>query len=350
MLDDAQLPGEYKMKAFVTGSTGLLGNNLIHLLSQNNHVKALVRSKEKAESVFSDCSNITFIEGDMLEIDQFAHELEGCDTLFHTAAYFREYYQPGNHWQNLETINIKGTVTLLERAEKYGIKKVIYVSSAGVIGMGPNGLPGDESTPPSKFAYKNLYFKSKLLAEEAVQLFLQQHSLPVVLILPGGIFGIRDFTPTSSGQLVLNFLRQKLPGIIDGGGCFVDVRDVAQAMLNAVKSGRSGERYLVAGHYSSIENVLQILEQLTGIPAPKRRISYTVGLALAQLSEMQGQLTGKPVLLSRARVQSLHQKFHWSSKKALRELAIAFRPLEETLRDEVDWYQQHQTHNHLICL
>lgn len=338
------------MKAFVTGSTGLLGNNLTYLLSQKNQVKALVRSKEKAKNVFGDTSNITFIEGDMLDIDGFAHELQGCDILFHAAAYFREYYQPGNHWKNLEKVNIKGTISLLERAEKYNIQKVVYVSSAGVIGMGPNGLPGDELTPPSKFAHTNLYFKSKLLAEEAIQLFLQKSSLPVVLILPGGIFGVRDFTPTSSGQLVLNFLSQKLPGIVDGGGCFVDVRDVAQAMINAVEKGRSGERYIVAGHYSSIEHVLQTLEKLTGIPAPKRHIPYTASLALAQLSELQWKLTGKPVLLSRARVQTLQQKFHWSSEKALRELAITFRPLEKTLRDEIDWYQQDQTHSNLICL
>lgn len=337
------------MKAFVTGSTGLLGNNLTYLLSQKNQVKALVRSKEKAKKVFKDVPNITFIEGDMLDVDGFAHELQGCDTLFHTAAYFREYYQPGNHWKNLEKINIKGTISLLERAERYNIKKVVYVSSAGVIGMKANGLPGDELTPPSKFAYTNLYFKSKLLAEEAIQLFLRKSSLPVTLILPGGIFGVRDFTPTSSGQLILNFLNQKLPGIIDGGGCFVDVRDVAQAMVNSVIKGRSGERYVVAGHYSSIGDVLQILEKLTRVPAPKHHIPYTASLVLAQLSELQCKLTGEPVLLSRARVQSLQQKFHWSSEKALRELAITFRPLEETLIDEINWYQQHQTNNNFIC-
>lgn len=215
-------------------------------------------------------------------------------------------------------------------------QKVIYVSSAGVI-----GTPGNESTPPSQFAHTNLYFKSKILAEEAIQDFLQNHSLPVILILPGGIFGIRDFAPTSSGELILKFLNQKLPGIIDGGGCFVDVRDVAQAMLNAIEKGRSGERYIVAGHYSSIADLLNVLEKITGISAPQRRIPYAIGMVIAQLSEIQSKVTGRTVLLSRARVQSLHQKFQWSSEKALKELGITFRPLEETLSDEVDWYRKH---------
>lgn len=325
------------MKAFVTGSTGLLGNNLIGLLNQKGYqIKALVRSKEKAKKIFDCKTNVTFVEGDMLDVNGFADELEGCDILFHAAAYFREYYQPGNHWQSLENINIKGTMNLLSRAEQYGIKKVIYVSSAGVI-----GTPGNESTPPSKFAHTNLYFKSKILAEESIQGFLQKHSLPVILILPGGIFGIRDFAPTNSGKLVLDFLNQKLPGIIDGGGCFVDARDVAQAMLNAVEKGRSKERYIVAGHYFSIADLLKILEKLTGIHAPRLRIPYVASMAIAQLFEIQTRVTGKPALLSRARVQSLHHKFQWSSEKALKELDITFRPLEETLRDEVDWYRQH---------
>jgi dihydroflavonol-4-reductase len=125
------------MDAFVTGSTGLLGNNLVRLLVQQGHkVKALVRSREKAAKLFAGL-DLAFIQGDMKDIEAFAPELEGSDVLFHTAAYFRDYYQPGDHWQELELINVTGTVQLLEQAEKAGVKKTIYVSSAGVIGSSP---------------------------------------------------------------------------------------------------------------------------------------------------------------------------------------------------------------------
>ncbi len=174
------------MKAFVTGSTGLLGNNLVRLLIEQGHsVKALVRSQEKASKLFSNLDDVTLVKGDMLDIDSFAKELAGCDVLFHTAAYFREYYQPGNHWQMLEDINVKSTMKLLTEAEKQGIKKLIYVSSAGPVGMKAANVPGDESTPRDPQAIKNLYFKSKVLAEDAIFEFLKQHSLPVILILPG---------------------------------------------------------------------------------------------------------------------------------------------------------------------
>ena len=137
------------MKAFVTGSTGLLGNNLIRVLLENGHeVKALVRSKEKAIKQFSDLP-IEYVVGDMEKVDDFADELKGCDVLFHTAAYFREYYEKSKeHWQILENINIKGSIKILENAEKAGVQTAIYVSSSGTIGMKPDGSSGDENTPP----------------------------------------------------------------------------------------------------------------------------------------------------------------------------------------------------------
>ncbi|MBC8171474.1 MAG: NAD-dependent epimerase/dehydratase family protein, partial [Anaerolineae bacterium] len=169
------------MKAFVTGSTGLLGSNLVNLLlAQGHEVKALVRSEAKARKFLTD-PRIEIIQGDMEKVDGFAAELQGCDVLFHTAAYFREYYGPGDHWATLEKINVHGTIRLLELAEKAVVKKVIYVSSSGVIGRKPDGSPADETTAPDQLAEReNLYFKSKVAAEQAVANFLKTHHLPVV--------------------------------------------------------------------------------------------------------------------------------------------------------------------------
>ena len=90
--------------AFVTGATGLLGNNVVHaLLKRNIKVKALVRSVEKARKQFGDLP-VELVEGDMLDVGAFSHALEGCDALFHTAAYFRDSYKGGKHWQKGESV------------------------------------------------------------------------------------------------------------------------------------------------------------------------------------------------------------------------------------------------------
>ena len=68
-----------------------------------------------------------------------AGHLRGQEVLFHVAAYFRDYYGNGDHWPMLEKINVTGTLQLLDQAEAAGIRKVIYVSSSGVIGTDSGG-------------------------------------------------------------------------------------------------------------------------------------------------------------------------------------------------------------------
>ncbi|MGH2768162.1 MAG: NAD(P)H-binding protein, partial [Actinomycetota bacterium] len=97
------------MKVFVTGATGLLGNNLVRFLDTKGwQVVALVRSEEKGRWLLGD-TRATLVKGDMRNVTSFAHALEGCEALFHAAAYHREYYyRPRTRWEDLDEINIKG--------------------------------------------------------------------------------------------------------------------------------------------------------------------------------------------------------------------------------------------------
>lgn len=160
---------------------------------------------------------VQFIEGELQDVGAFAEELSGCDALFHTATCFQEYYRLGDHWPKLKCINVQVTVELLEAAEKAGIGKAIYVSTSGCIGRKPDGSPGDETTPPGPITFNNLYFKRKLMSEQAIHAFLQRSRLPVVLICPRPIFGPADAAPTESGRFVQDFLNGKLPARLSGG-------------------------------------------------------------------------------------------------------------------------------------
>lgn len=329
------------MRAFVTGATGLLGSNLVQaLLNVGYEVRGLVRSKQKALQVFPD-ENIDFVTGDMSSVESFSSSLGGCDVLFHTAAYFREYYQPGDHKATLEKINVQGTVDLLIAAEKRGVKKAVHISSAGVIGRKPDGSPGDENTLPDDHATSNLYFQSKIDSELAIKRFLKERSLPVTMILPSWMWGPGDWAPTSAGKLVLDFIQRKLPGVVDGGSSIVDVRDVAAATVNAADRGKSGERYILGGNYFDFAAILSTLERVTGIPAPTRKIPYALSLAVGAASQTWARLTGGKALVTLAGVRTIHGKNAVDSTKAVRELSAGFRPFEDTVRDEVDWFRAH---------
>ncbi|MBE9113004.1 SDR family oxidoreductase [Nodosilinea sp. LEGE 07298] len=329
------------MQAFVTGSTGLLGSNLVReLVDQGYQVKALVRSIDKAKYLLGDLPQVQFIQGNLQNIPAFAAELHGCEVLFHAAAYFRESYGTGNHWPMLRQLNIDATIELLEMAEAAQVQKAIYVSSSGCIGRNPDGSPGNESTPPGPITYDNLYFKSKLMAEAAVANFIKGHTMPVVLICPGAMLGPQDAAPTELGQFVLNFLNRKIPARLPGGMPCVDVRDVATAMVQAVEQGQSGQRYLIGGEYYSIADLMTHLEAVSGVPAPRLKMPGLMMRILAVVSTLVGRFRSQKPEIPVEGVKIMLATMAYDSTKAQRELGVQFRPLKTTLADMVTWYRQ----------
>jgi dihydroflavonol-4-reductase len=324
--------------AFVTGATGLLGSNLCReLISQGWQVKGLVRSIDKAKRFLGN-SEIEFIQGDIGDVPAFTQALKGVDVVFHTAAFFREYYQPGNHWEKMKRINVDATMELLQAAEAQGVARTVFTSSSGVIQTYPDKA-ATEAAPYSTFAQKNLYFKTKVLAEQEIYRFLETSKMDVVMILPGWMMGPGDAAPTSAGQLVLDLLARKLPGVINGGASLTDVRDVAAAMVKAAERGGRGERYIVAGPLTKMKDIAVELEAISGVKAPKIEIPDGIAIAIAWCLETLTGLTGGVNPMPLAGIQTLFEKANLSSTKAERELGATFRPLSYTLKDTVLWYQ-----------
>ena len=331
------------MKAFVTGATGLLGNNLVRALRAEGHaVRALVRSKAKADRLLGD-AGVELVLGDMEDVPGFAGALAGCDVVFHTAAYFREYYGAGDHWPRLDAINVRGTLALAEAAHTRGVKRLIHTGSSSTIGFRVDGSAGDEDTPPAPIASENLYVKSKILAGQSLRELAERLGLDVVQVQPGWMFGPWDAAPTASGRFVLDFLAGQLPAIPPGGMNAVDARDVAAGMICAAERGKPGSSYILGGPFTTLSGVADTLAQVTGLPAPRWRIPYRVAWAYATLAEAWARFQGRETLITVAAVRAMHAELRVSSNKALRELGWRYRPLSETLRDEVLWYRSQGT-------
>jgi len=327
--------------AFVTGATGLLGNNIVRaLLKRNIKVKALVRSAEKAKKQFASLP-VEWVEGDMLNVDAFSHALLGCDALFHTAAYFRDSYKGGKHWQKLYDTNVTGTERLLQAAYAAGIRRAVHTSSIAVL-KGNKDQVIDETMSRSEQEADD-YYLSKILSEQKVQQFLSQHpDMFIAMVLPGWMFGPGDIGPTSSGQFLLDFVGQKLPGVLPGSFSVVDARDVAEHQIAAITRGRSGERYLAAGNHMDMKSIFQALSSVSGVKAPERKVPLFMLRIIALIYEGYYRITKKPVLISTSTVKLMAQeqdRTHFSHNKSSRELECQFRPVAETLTDTLDWYR-----------
>ncbi|HEY2775143.1 MAG TPA: NAD-dependent epimerase/dehydratase family protein [Candidatus Binatia bacterium] len=342
------------MKAFVTGATGLLGNNLVRALEAGGHeVRALARNAAKAERVLHGTA-ARVIVGDMKNVAGFAPGLAGCDAVFHTAAYFREAFEPGSDQGELDRINIGATMELLDAADSASVPCFVHVSSGGTIGRKSDGSAGDEDTPPLPVQRDNPYFRSKLKGDAAIAAWRSTSAIRIVEILPGWIWGPWDAAPTGAGKLIAEFLDRKIPANIGGGTSIVDARDVALAMIAAASralESRNGvaaapgqaphlDKYIVGGRFLPMRDIMKQLEAATGVAGPRYEIPHYVLLAYAYGCEAWGRLTGGAPLVTPTAVRTMHANIKLDSSKAERELGVRFRDTAETCRDSVHWQRE----------
>jgi dihydroflavonol-4-reductase len=281
------------------------------------------------------------VEGNMSDVARFAGSLEGVDIVFHTAAHFRDSYKGGKHWDELYRTNVRGTADLISAAYRAGIRRFVHTSSIAVLD-GPPGTQIDE-TMLRQESHADDYYRSKILSDKEVLGFLDTHpDMWTAMVLPGWMHGPGDIGPTSAGQTTLDFLKGKLPGVIPASFSLVDARDVTQALILAAEKGRRGDRYLAAGRNKTMADLFAALESVSGVKAPTRRIPIFMLYLLAVLQESWARLTKRPVLLSWAGVRLLTRergRTQFNHEKSERELGLRFRPVEETLRDEIAWYR-----------
>jgi dihydroflavonol-4-reductase len=327
---------------FVTGATGLLGNNLVRaLMAEGAQVRALARSQAKADAQFADVAGpqLEIVIGDMGNVAGFQDRLRGVETLFHTAAYFRDSYKGGSHWAELERINVGGTRDLVAAAYAAGIRHMVHTSSIALLD-GPPGALIDE-TMLRDTVNADDYYSSKILTDQVVLEALRQHpDFEAVMVLPGWMWGPGDAGPTSAGQTAIDFLHRRLPGVPPATMSFVDARDVARAQIVAATAGRRGERYLAAGRCMTLAELFPILEAESGVKAPTRPLPLPLMYAVAGVQELLARTTGKPALLSWAAVKSLQReagRTRFDHSKSERELGLTFRPVAETVRDTIAW-------------
>ncbi|WP_237152254.1 SDR family oxidoreductase [Oryzibacter oryziterrae] len=327
--------------AFVTGATGLLGNNLVReLLADGWQVRALARSPDKARRQFAGL-DVEIVHGDMLNLAGFSSALAGVDVVFHTAAFFRDSYKGGRHWRELHAANVEGTRNLLEAAYAAGVRRFVQTSSVAVL-YGPRGTLIDETMLRDERDTDD-YYRSKILSDREVLAFLGAHpDFWAALVLPGWMHGPGDSGPTAAGQTVIDVAMKRLPGVPPGSFSVVDARDVARAMILAHEKGRRGERYLAAGRHMTMADLLPLIGEATGVVAPRRQIPLWLLHVVAAGYEALARVTGRPVLLSRAMARTVAReddRSRYDHAKSEAELGLRFRPVAETLRDEVAWFR-----------
>jgi dihydroflavonol-4-reductase len=330
------------MKCFVTGASGFLGANLVHeLVARGHRVKALLRPD--CDSRGLDGADFEPVQGDISDAARLESAMRGCDWCFHAAASYHLWLRD---YRPMYAANVTGTRNTLLAAARAGCSRIIYTSTVGCIGLpaGSNGhvIPGDEDTPVSEAQMANHYKRSKWRAEQ-IALELARDQSPIIIVNPSAPVGPRDVKPTPTGKIIVDFLNREMPAYLDTGLNWVHVKNVAVGHILAAEKGRIGERYILghaAGNWT-IKEAFAVLEELTGVPAPRRRIPYFVALTAAYINEAISFFTAKPPKAILGGVRMARHKMFFSPAKAIRELGLPQTSPREALADAVEWFSKH---------
>ncbi len=317
---------------FVTGGTGFVGANLIrHLLREGHEVIALARPQSRRTNLAH--LPLQVVEGELTD-SALGNLMQGCQGVFHVAAHY-------SLWQKDREIlyrsNVLGTRNVLACARQAGVERVVHTSSVAAIGVqgGEKGADETYQSPVEKLI--GAYKQSKYWAEQEA-IAAVQSGQNVVIVNPSTPIGPWDIKPTPTGDLVLRFLRRQMPAYVNTGLNLIDVRDVAAGHWLAWQRGKTGERYILGHQNLSLREILQLLSDITGLPAPQRTIPLWLPLTVAWVEEMMLAKLGRSPSVPLDGVKMSAQTMYYDASRAVKDLGLPQSSVKQALTDAVEWF------------
>lgn len=316
------------MKVLITGATGFIGRALVNELLENDYdVSVFVRKKGKVKEWEG---RVNEVEGDILKPDSLEKAFKNIDGIFHLAGVISTLRKDEKF---MYEINFIGSKNVFEAALNNNVKNFLYLASIFALGTGTKEKPANEEIVYNLGNLDISYFKAKRLAELESYEYMKR-GLPIKYVYPTFCVGPGDVY-ISSQRLIVDFLNDKLPATVKGGYNAIDVRDTARGLRLGFEKGKVGEKYLIGGENITYTGFLTKLGEITGKKPPKL---VTPKFLLKPTAIIMEKLMKNPPLDWGT---ALMAGYHWyyDDSKARRELGHTSRPLNESIKDAVNWFK-----------
>lgn len=315
------------MRYALTGATGFVGGELARqLLAGSHEVTALVRSPRRAVDL--DAAGVDLVEGDLDDTAALDRLLDGAAGLFHVAG----WYRLGDRDRSLgRQVNVVGTRNVLEAARRAGTPKVVYTSTLAV-NSDTHGRVVDEThhyLGPHLSEYDRTKAEAHSVATE-----LAAVGLPVVIVMPGGIYGPRDTSQV--GELLEQVVHGRRPQAPSGGGevTWAHVADIAEGHLLAMERGEPGETYMLAGDRGTLADLLQTAARIAGTKGPRLVPAGAIRVAEKVMTQV-AKVLPVPPLYHPETLRAGLATYLGTRAKAERDLGWHPRPIEQGLTETV---------------
>ena len=322
--------------AVITGASGLLGANLAEALLAGGHrVRATRRASTRVDHL-ADLA-IEWALADLGEPARLAEAFAGADVVFHCAAQvtIRRGVTP-----LLTAANVTGTANVLDAVRTASVPRLVHTSTVGAVGLSTDGAP---CTEEARWNFEEAglldgYAITKRQSEDLVHAAAAA-GLDAVIVNPTYMLGPRDARP-SSGRLIVDVVRRRVPGWTPGHNNFVDVRDVARGMIAAWQRGRAGERYILGGRNMTYREIMERIARVAGVRPPRFRAPRALARAVGRLGDLSERLRDSEPLINSVTVgYAFTSRFQFASDKAARCLDYATGPIDDAIRDAITWFR-----------
>ncbi|MFC1924624.1 SDR family oxidoreductase [Chloroflexota bacterium] len=321
------------MTTLVTGATGHVGANLLRsLLAQDRTTRALVHIDRKA----IDGLDIEIAEGDICNLASLSDAFHGVDVVYHLAAHISI---SNDKWSRFESVNVTGTRNVVEACIRSGVRRLVHFSSLSAMSPECTDFSDDTSVLLADSNRQPSYDRSKAVAEREIYKGIEK-GLDAIIISPTAVIGPYDYRPSHFGEALVRLANGKLPALIGGGYDWVDVRDVIGAAMRAEERASTGARYIISGHWVSVCDMAAIVEQITGVPAPRLVCPLWLGRISAPVVSAFDRIIGRRPLYTRSTLKILQSYQKVSCQKAMIELEYNPRPFRETIVDTLRWFEE----------
>jgi nucleoside-diphosphate-sugar epimerase len=324
----------------VTGGTGLVGAHLLYeLTSKGKSVRVLKREESNTANVKKVFSYYTSVpeklleliewkDADLMDVYSLTEAMEGVTEVYHCAAMVS--FNPKDEKEMMD-INVQGTANMVNAALEKKINKFCHVSSIASIGKPENAVLYDETMFWKNSPDNSKYAISKYGAEREVWRAAEE-GLNVCIVNPSLIVGPGNWTQSSSNMFTKAYKGIKF--YTDGVNGFVDVRDVATAMVLLMDKNVFAERFLITAENKSYKYFFDLIHEQFGKPKPSIKAGkFLTGFAW-RMEKLRFWIAGSNPLITKETARSAHKKSNYSNAKILKQFPdYKFISLQQSVKD-----------------
>lgn len=318
----------------LTGGRGFLGQHIARVLLQAGHRVQIFQRAPAAP--MAEHPNLSYCTGDLTDCFDVQAAVEGKDLVVHAGGRvsFRRLDR-ADVWRN----NLEGTTTLVQAMlNAPEPARLIHISSIAALGRSFRPSLVTEAqiwkTDPANTWYAYSKYKAELEVWRAAE-----EGLATTILNPAVILGPGPWT-TGTGQL-FNHMHSGLSWYPGGETGFVDVRDVALAVLHEISTPSNGKRYILASENASWQSVLNQIATALQVPPPTRKIPSKATLPLAKSLEWMLTALSVPSPLPYEILLNSSLKHTYASDAFLQaHPEFRFRPLATTIQETAAAYLQ----------